>query len=356
MKRKFYLILSIVSLLIVYNGSVYAEDQQDCFSSSLHHTGEGMRYWYEADDGFMTITGIPYNQLGCKNCHSKGCSDCHLEKTDKGLVYSLEKARDRKTCLKCHAREKATFKMDQDRNTVGVHMEADMTCADCHTSREAHGDGTFYHSMRQPGVMDAECTNCHTNESEDYPAIPGTTSHTVHKNLLACNACHVQNTMNCYNCHFGELAKTKSKPKSFTTKVKDFLLLVKFRGKVTSGTIQTLVGSKNEPFITYTPYFTHSIMGEGRKCEQCHATEAVKRLAAAQEFKPATYQNGSLEFYKGVIPLAPDLLNWPYLEKKEGKWVPFEPTAKPLVQLGLYAEPFTQDELNKLEAPQTYKK
>jgi len=60
MKDRFCFILSIVTLLMVYSWPVYAEQQQqDCFSSSLHHTGEGMRYWYEAKDGFMAITGIP---------------------------------------------------------------------------------------------------------------------------------------------------------------------------------------------------------------------------------------------------------------------------------------------------------
>jgi hypothetical protein len=173
---------------------------------------------------------------------------------------------------------------------------------------------------------------------------------------LECNACHVTNTLTCYNCHFGEFARTKSKPESFVTKVKDFLLLVKYRGKFTSGTMQTLVGYNNEPFVAYVPYFTHSIMDEGRKCEQCHATKAVNILASSKEFTPATFKDGKLEFYKGVLPLVPSLLNWPFLEKKEGKWVPFEPTVKPLIQMAVYAEPFTQDELKKLQMKQKYGK
>ncbi len=356
MRGKLFFVLSILSLLLVYILPVQAEQQQDCYLSNLHHTGEGMRYWYEGKDGFMAITGIPYNELGCKNCHSKSCNDCHLKKTENGLSYSLETAQNRETCLKCHARGKATIKLDEGRDTLGVHIEAGMTCIDCHTPREVHGDGKFYRSMRQLGAMDAACTNCHTKDTDDYPVIPETKSHSVHKNRLECNACHVQNSMSCYNCHFGEFEKTKSKPESFTTKVKDFLLLVKYRGKITSGTLQTLVGQKNEPFITYAPYFTHSIMHEGRKCEQCHATEAVNILASSKIFTPATFKDGKLEFYKGIIPLSPNLLNWPFLEKKEGKWVPFEPKVKPLVQMGLYAEPFTQDELKKLAKKYKYEK
>jgi len=358
MKNTFSFILSLVALFtfIAGAGLVHAEQKQECFLSSLHHTGEGMRYWYEAKDGFMAITGTPYNELGCKNCHVQGCNDCHLEKTSEGLVYSSKMARSSKTCLKCHAREKATIKYDETMKCPGVHAKAFMTCTDCHSKREVHGDGTFYQSMREAGAMDAACTNCHTKDTEEYPPVPDTKSHTVHKNKLACNACHVQNTISCYNCHFGVLAKTKSKPKSFAKKVKSFLLLVKFRGKVTSGTMQTLVGKNNEPFVAYVPYFTHSVMGEGRKCEQCHATEAVNILASSKKFTPAVFKNGELEFYNGIIPLVPNLLDWPFLEKKEGTWVPFEPKVEPVVQLALYAEPFTQDELKRLQHKHKYNK
>jgi len=59
---------------------------------------------------------------------------------------------------------------------------------------------------------------------------------------------------------------------------------------------------------------------------------------------------------QSVIPLVPSLLNWPFLEKKEGKWVSFEPTVKPLIQMAVYAEAFTQDELKKLQMKQKYGK
>lgn len=357
MKETLHLAISILTVwaFLGFAGPSAAEDQ-DCFSGSLHHSGEGMRYWYEAPDGFMAITGTPYKDLGCKGCHVQGCNTCHLDNSGNGMAaYSIEKARSSKTCLRCHAREKATIKYDEMVKCPGVHAKAFMTCMDCHSQQEVHGNGNIYHSMRQPGAMDAACTNCHTTDTDTYPAIPDTRSHKIHKDELACNACHVQNTIACYNCHFGVLAETKSKPKSFATKVKDFLLLVKFRGKVTSGTMQTLVGKNNEPFITYVPYFTHSVMSEGRKCEECHATPATKTLAAAKPFTPATFSNGKLEFYKGVIPLVPGLLDWPFLEKKDGKWVPFEPAQEPLIQLGVYAESFTQAELKKLKRKQTYR-
>ncbi|MFO7749440.1 MAG: hypothetical protein R6V54_05050 [Desulfobacteraceae bacterium] len=354
MKSRCFVILVLALLLPMAAGPVCAGEKGTCFSSSLHHTGEGMRYWYEAEDGFMQISKIPYDELGCKNCHVKSCDTCHVKETEKGCAYSIKKAQNSNTCLKCHAREKATIKMDESSKCRDVHRSAYLTCVDCHTHREIHGDGTPYKSMREPGAMDAACSNCHTETSERYPAIPDTTSHYVHNGELECNACHVSNTMNCYNCHFGVLEKTKSKPKSFAAKVKDFLLLVKYQGKVTSGNFQTLVGKNNEPYISYVPFFTHSITKNARKCESCHGTEAAKTLAEGKELKGAIFENNTLTFRKGVIPLVPELLKWPFLEKKDGKWVAFDPETPPLVQLGVYAEPFTQDELDALYEEQFY--
>jgi len=356
--RKIFYFLSLFLVVIWTNSAeIYAEELQDCFfSKSLHKTGEGMRYWYEAKDGFKTLTGIPYNDLGCKKCHATSCDKCHLKETKKGPVYSVEIAQKRETCLKCHARAKATFKIDESRSSLDVHIDAGMVCTDCHTPREIHGDGILYKSMRDPNAKDAACTNCHTKNSEGYPPIPETKSHNVHKNRLDCNACHVRNTLTCYNCHFGEFAKTNNKPQSFFGKVKEFLLLVKYKGKITSGNLQSLVSADNKPFIIYAPYFTHSVMSHGRKCEECHGTEAVNALASNKKFTVATFEDGKSNFYKGIIPLVPDLLNWPFLEKKDGKWVPFEPEQKPLIQMGLYVEPFTLAELKKLKMQYKYKK
>jgi hypothetical protein len=55
-----------------------------------------------------------------------------------------------------------------------------------------------------------------------------------------------------------------------------------------------------------------------------------------------------------VIPAVPELLDWPFLEKKGDQWVPFEPKTKPLTQMALYAEPFTQDDLKKLAVEYKY--
>ncbi len=357
--RQLAVFVLVFALTCLSAGWTYAANEEvvkecECFATSLHHTTRGMSHWYDASDGFSAVTGVPYKDLGCKGCHVASCNDCHLKKTDDGLGFSLEMARQSETCLKCHAREKATLGMDKAAGTPGVHMGF-LACADCHTAREVHGDGNCYDSMRAPGAMDAKCTNCHKPEGGEYTPVPASTSHKVHKDKLDCTACHVSNTMTCYNCHFGVLKETGKKSESFAAKAKDFLLLVKFEGRVTSGTLQTLVGPDNYPFVTYVPYFTHSIMPQGRKCEECHATDAVNVLAKGGRFAPGGVENGKLVFYKGVIPLVPDRLDWPFLEKKGKDWTVFAPDGGPMIQLGVYAEPLSDTDLKKMNTKQTYK-
>lgn len=358
--RKTRILLGVVfitSLVMISWAMLGAEEQtKPMFNNSLHFTGEGMRYWYEADDGFMQITGIPYQNLGCKNCHAEnnnGCDACHLQ-SEGTPSYTVAQAKKMSTCLKCHSREAATLKIDQQRGTVGVHAAAGMECMDCHTAREVHGDGTFYHTMRDPRAKDAACTNCHTSEASDYPPIPATSSHTVHGDKLDCNACHVENSMSCFNCHFGVFIKTKKKPISFTGKVKDWLLLINYENKVTSATIQSLVGQNNEPFIIYTPYYTHSIMSQGRKCEACHANDAVREMVQGRPIGMAEFGDGVLKWRKGVVPVVPELLGWPFMEKVDDQWRPFKPMRKPLIQMGLGGTALTQEQLDSLNEDYTY--
>jgi len=54
---------ALVLLLVMCPESNSTEPECPCLSSfynqSLHFTGNGMRYWYEEPNGFMSITNIP---------------------------------------------------------------------------------------------------------------------------------------------------------------------------------------------------------------------------------------------------------------------------------------------------------
>jgi hypothetical protein len=221
-----------------------------------------------------------------------------------------------------------------------------MNCADCHTSAEVHGDGNAYVSMRKPGVMETACMNCHESGGKAPKFDAALKPHKKHADDLACNACHVENTMSCYNCHFDEFLKTGSRAGNFI-KSKESLLLVNYNGKVTSG-IGMSITAKGKRFVAYAPYFTHSVMKKGRKCEACHRNEAVMRMKEGKSVPILAWEDGKVVPWKGVIPLVKGKISWVFLDKAEGKWVPLEGEGEVLEQYTAYAEPLTDKQLRKL--------
>lgn len=337
----FLTVLFIVGFIAV-DSTKAKEEEKSCFYNSLHRTGEGMRYWYEEQGGFKAVTGIPYENLGCKNCHVKSCDRCHVEKKGEKCLYSLKKAKDSTTCLGCHSREKVTFSIGKRKGTLDVHIANGMGCVDCHNGHDVHGDGTFYRTMRDEGAVQASCGNCH--ELED-----NIKAHTVHNNKLDCAACHVANTTSCLNCHFSKFLEQKKRMGNFFPPIQDWMILVNYKGKVTSGNVQTLV-HEGKTFIAYAPYFTHAVQKKARTCPDCHGTKAVKRLKKGKKVTMAKYENDRMVSFKGVVPLVPDLLVWQFMDKQGDQWVPLKSKEKPMMQYACYAEPFTKEQIKKMAA------
>ncbi|RJO66316.1 MAG: hypothetical protein C4523_12845, partial [Myxococcales bacterium] len=152
------------------NGNVNANDNGDDaiaqitanFATSIHGARPGKATFYEADDGFFSLTGIPMSDLACTRCHAAaladgtevdaatyvaGCGDCHVVPDDP----TADPVPDN-MCLGCHGRQGAEQNLFSD-----VHRTAGMGCTDCHTQREMHGDGTVYESFLVDGAFDAAC-------------------------------------------------------------------------------------------------------------------------------------------------------------------------------------------------------
>ncbi len=320
------------------------------FDKSLHATGEGMRYWYEEENGFLQVTGIPYNdkRIGCTNCHADSCDKCHAEKKGDVMVFTTEKAKKNETCLKCHARAGAAMKFDKKAGIEDVHMAMGMGCVDCHSEVDVHGDGKSYSSMRSPNAVKVSCSakGCHDELDTTTPY------HKVHKKneKIHCNACHVSSTITCVNCHFDDFVARGGKRVAGENFFpgKSWILLVNHAGKVTTGNAQTLVG-KGKKFVSYVPYFTHSIVKKGRNCSDCHGADAAVKMAKGEAVDIATFADGKLSHAQGVIPFIPELIKWPWLDKdKDGKWVELKSDEKPIIQNGAYAEPLTPEQLKKL--------
>jgi hypothetical protein len=337
------------------HGSEAAESEREClrsfFTTSLHFTGEGMRYWYEEEGGFMDITGIAYDQLDCKTCHVRSCDSCHAVEKDGATVLSREKARDMNTCLPCHTREGLTFKFDKEKGMGDVHLAAGMVCADCHFGSDVHGDGKYYKSMRSPGGVRIGCEGCHKESESDGPAFdPNTDSHSAHGDLLSCQACHVSNTTACMNCHFGKFLETGERKGNFVP-VKEWMLLVNHEGKVTSGSAMTLV-HEGKKFLAYVPYYTHSVSPEGKTCGDCHANEAVKRIRDGKNVPVFAFEKGKPVSWEGVIPLVPERLDYVYLDKTEEGWVPLSDDEPAKTQFAAYGEPLTEKQMESLAEEQ----
>ncbi|MBN2080120.1 MAG: hypothetical protein JW838_14220 [Spirochaetes bacterium] len=317
-------------------------DETACYMKSLHATGAGMKYWYEKKDGFKSITGIPYEQLDCKNCHADNCEKCHSKKTAEGN-YTADDVRNKELCLKCHTRAKTCFKIDTKEHKLDLHIAQGMGCSDCHGKEDVHGDCTSYKSMRDKGAVKADCTNCHSELSKN-------TAHVTHEKTLDCNACHVSSTLSCYNCHFDGFLATKQRKGNFIPGNKCWVMLVNHNGKVTSGNVQTLV-YKGKKFIAYAPYFTHSVMKKARQCDDCHDNEAMKLLNSGKKIPVTTFANGKIDEWKGVFPLVRDELSWVFLDKKDGKWVEIKDGKEPKVQYACDAKPLTKKQIKSLSQP-----
>lgn len=331
-------VLLVLTLSLVGSGS----SGEDCFSRSLHATGEGMRYWYEEEGGFMQITGIPYAKLDCSNCHIKSCDQCHAEADEaKGTcTLSVKTAKDPNTCLKCHSREKLTYKLCEQKGTLDVHGRS---CSDCHGGADVHGTGKAYNSMRDPGAVQAACVDCHASSTDD------TRSHKVHKGKLDCAACHVQNTIACMNCHMDTFLETGSRKGTFFP-MHDWLLLMNYEGQVTSATAMTLV-YQDKKFVCYGPYFTHAVQAKGRDCADCHGNEAVKLIKAGEKVPMMKYENGKVVNWKGVVPVVAGQLEWAYLNKAGDGWELIENDEQEVVQYVAYGTPLTEQQIRKMAMP-----
>jgi len=249
-----------------------APSPEKTFPTSLHATRNGKQTFYEAADGFATLTGIPYDDLVCKKCHAAtlsngdpvdaatyapSCADCHVDPDNPTANVADE------TCLGCHGRQDAEKKLFTD-----VHRDAGMGCADCHSAREMHGDGTEYASLLSDGALDTDCENCHV--AGGSAPVPGpNTFHSLHQDKLHCSACHVKSVSTCYSCHFeSEVAETGKRFFNQTPRF-GFKMLMNYKGKVYPAAFQSLVND-GKSFVAIAPFYAHSITKDGITCGDCH--------------------------------------------------------------------------------------
>lgn len=323
-------------------GDVTAEE---CFFlKSLHYTANGMEYWYSKENGGLEqITGVPYAELTCQNCHVPGCDRCHRTEQGKTLSYTIKAAQRQAMCLKCHGREKAMLRINHSQKQEDVHVTKGMECTDCHSQKEMHGDGHEYVSLKEPGAMDTHCENCHDS-------VKPTEAHTVHEGRLDCKACHIRHVVSCTNCHFDHMVES-GKRKAIP--VHGWVFLMRYRDKVSSASMQTFFVRPNKTFLMFAPHMSHSVSKQGRSCPECHGTPTMKKAQKEGKLTLTWLEDGKVKNLKGVIPVVESVqYNCSYQDLKEGNWVPVKNPADPKIQFAAFGKPLTQDQLDALAEPQ----
>jgi len=308
-----------------------AGDPTATLPTALHGSGVGKRVWYSAQNGgFEGISGIPYENLACKNCHQPKCDNCHEQP---GAAVAQSK------CEGCHSRQMAEVKQGYS----DVHRDRGMGCKSCHTKREMHGDGVVYSSMLESGAMDASCETCHPASK-----LPVNTAHTIHSAKVDCSACHTQSVVTCYNCHFeSEVNLGKKVPYG---QFKDWMFLMNRNGKVYPANFQS-VSYQGKTFIAMAPFYSHTVKKEGRQCDECHNSPAVQQYKQSGKIDVVKWNDaeGKLEQIKGVVPVIPGYkadMRFDFVDLKDDKWQ-FLKTGVDQFQL-MWGEPLTEEQMKKL--------
>ena len=108
---------------------------------------------------------------------------------------------------------------------------------------------------------------------------------------------------------------------------------------------------KGEKFIVYTPYFTHIVQAKARECNECHGTDLVKRIKKGERVNAMEFKDGKFIPHECVVPIVPDQLDWPFLDKEGDSWVLMKDNKQVQIQLACYGTPLTKRQIRKMAMP-----
>jgi hypothetical protein len=332
--------------------------------SSLHSTAEGMRTFYAAldgdenfsgSDGYEYITGVSYDELGCKNCHNSSkpdepdednCNNCHTD-----LVRYQDEI-ENETCLGCHSRQGKEASLE----FTDVHSDEYPNCVDCHSLKEVHGDGIMYDSMWDVGAMDTTCEGCHTGVNPAGTAIPD--NHDAHNGKLHCSACHLKSVVTCYNCHFDSevngVGKIAHKAVGSNDPAEGWVFLVNHNNQVRAGNFQSLVYEGGNTFVAFAPFHSHAVTKEeARSCSDCHNSDVIQELEANDSIVVTSWDEKTgtvIQHAKGAIPVVDGKLEFAFVDlvDSEDKIWEFIGNTTENTQYG-YCTPLSDDQVSMLK-------
>lgn len=218
----------------------------------------------------------------CLNCHAT-CGTCHVGQApiaNAGLQKShsfVRRPNNLQVCIPCHHLAGAGF-FNQEKN---LHVSVGMDCVSCHNSEQQfHGRGGAEEpqGMMTPGLIEANCYNCHQKTDKSNEA------HSVHNSFASCQSCHGTEYESCVSCH------------RRTPETEHIFKLGTFNGKIypfvhTTGNLSAdmfahldikLNQKDLEAKTTWAPYPTHFLQlapkhkkGAQVMCENCHGNPEI---------------------------------------------------------------------------------
>lgn len=187
------------------NACLDCHEEAENFASSLHYNVRGMKAALEvrANPDPAAQKTIENSFSYCNRCHSS-CGQCHVNRPvhvggglKDGHKFTKTPSME-ETCAACHASAFREFSGENKNVEPDIHAENDMTCLDCHSGDEMHGDGKEY-ANRYEVANGPACMDCHEEIYEEDAENKST--HNFHKDKVSCHVCHSQAYSNCGQCH-----------------------------------------------------------------------------------------------------------------------------------------------------------
>ena len=210
----------------------YPSDDPEAFCGDCHPdlTAASENSLHGSLAGYWTVLetrGVPENHppaeemFGnhCAGCHAS-CGDCHVSRPTSvdggfidGHVFKSEPSMTN-NCTACHGSRVGNEYMGKHEDLkADVHFrQGRMTCVDCHTGHEMHGqpgncqdchEGPEGSQIAPPdhrydGLQSPSCESCHAPVAA---ANDGNIFHERHSGTLSCQVCHSVSYTSCDGCH-----------------------------------------------------------------------------------------------------------------------------------------------------------
>jgi hypothetical protein len=192
----------------------------ETIDTSLHNNLQG--YWTVLDQRTVPEDHEAISEMfgnHCASCHAT-CGDCHVSQPNMvggGFIdgHNFNKTPSlTRNCTACHGSRVGNEYLGKHEGlNPDVHFrQGRMTCVDCHTGHEMHGQPATCEEChvgpeaqmvepanhRYAGVQSPRCETCHITAAINQDDIE---MHRVHAGDLSCQVCHSVAYSNCYNCH-----------------------------------------------------------------------------------------------------------------------------------------------------------